>query len=191
MYKKRHVDNHLEYLQVSLIPQTQYHSEMEVLLTWTSRARGPMLRPMRLLPRPTPTLSHGLMPSKFSEDCPCTLASSLWTHFTLILWKLTIFFSGLRTYSRRNTSTFKGSPFKPIIVYVAAPEMSSAWTCTPSSIIPQQKSLANNQLESEIYGVWHHVRQAQDLFTIDIHCRDRGEACPGGDLNTWTRASKW
>ena len=28
MYKKRHVDNHLEYLQVSLIPQTQYHSEM-------------------------------------------------------------------------------------------------------------------------------------------------------------------
>ena len=168
---------------------------MEVLLIWASRARGPMLRPMRLLPRPTPTLSHGLMPSKFSEDCysiscPCTLTSSLWTHFTLI-WKLRLCFSGLRTCSRRSTSTFKGSPFKPIIVYVAAPEMSSAWTWTPPSIIPQQKSLANNQLESEIYGMWHHVRQAQDLFTIDIHCRDRGEACPGVDSNTWTRASKW
>ena len=163
---------------------------MEVYLcTWASRARGPMLRPMRLLPRPTPTLSHGLMPSKFSEDCPCTLTSSLWTHFTLILWKLTLCFSGLRTYSRKNTSTFKGSPFKPIIVYVAAPEMSSAYLYT--ILHYQQKSLANNQLESEICGMWHHVRQAQDLFTIDIHCRDRGEACPGGDSNTWTRASKW
>ena len=152
MYKKRHVDNHLEYLQVGLVPQTRYQSEMEVLLTWTSRARGPMLRPMRLLPRPTPTLSHGLMPSKFSEDCPCTLTSSLWTHFTLILWKLTLcFFSGLRTYSRRNISTFKGSPFKPIIVYVAAPEMSSAYLDT---ILNYPSAEVSCQQSAWIWDIW-------------------------------------
>ena len=147
-----------------------------------------MLRPMRLLPRPTPTLSHGLMPSKFSEDCPCTLTSSLWTHFTRYLMKTnTLFFSGLRTYSRRNTSTFKGSPFKPIIVYVAAPEMSSAYLYT---ILHYPSAEVSCQQSAWIWDfwMWHHVRQAQDLFTIDIHCRDRGEACPGGDSNTWTRA---
>ena len=63
MHKKRHVDNHIEYLQVG------HHTEEDKKSkSHTFRAKEPMLRPMRLLPRPMPTWSHGMTPSKISGE---------------------------------------------------------------------------------------------------------------------------
>ena len=150
MYKKRHVDNHLEYLQVGLVPQTRYHSERwkyylyelpgQEDLCWDlwGSSQGPRLHWAMVW------CQVSFQKTATPPPASCTLTSSLWTHFTLILWKLTHCISGLRTYSRRNTSTFKRSPFKPIIVYVAAPEMSSAYLDTipnnPSAEVSCQQS---------------------------------------------------
>ena len=114
MFKKRHIDNHIEYLQVD----TTFKSITSVHLGsyWGNnfRAREPMLRPMRLLLRHMPTLSHGMIPSKFPGEarfmpllCPFLRAAK-----TIILFQV-------RSYGVKGVLELAlGATLKPIIVYI-------------------------------------------------------------------------
>ena len=65
MFKKRHVDNHLEYLQV------RCQGEIVTSLTILFRARGPGMRLTRSLRSIIPTWSLGTMRSMLTLRCQC------------------------------------------------------------------------------------------------------------------------
>ena len=66
MFKKRHIDNHLEYLQVS-----QLFGKMFPFWCFFFRARGPGMRRMRSLPNIIPIWSPGMMRSMLTLRCQC------------------------------------------------------------------------------------------------------------------------
>ena len=73
MFKKRHIDNHIEYLQVGTTLKRIISVHLRSYWGNNFRAREPMLRPMRLLLRHMPTLSHGMIPSKFPGEAEIML----------------------------------------------------------------------------------------------------------------------
>merc|ERR1719352_1920387 len=100
MFKKRHIDNHIEYLQGKRTYAETYEappkahaypepcSRRGTLTTTlsTSRAREHMLKPMRLLLRHMPTLSHGMIPSTLTwsqRSSRISLGSHLETNHSL------------------------------------------------------------------------------------------------------------